>query len=81
MLVLQRHPGESIRIGDDVEVHILTVSRNQVKIGIVAPREIEVYRSELEESNRRAVMQDWRQAGLTELAGRLKKKPQPGESV
>jgi carbon storage regulator len=73
MLVLQRHPGESIRIGADVEVHILGVSRNQVKIGIVAPREVEVCRSELEESNRRAVVRDWRQAGLADLASRLKK--------
>ncbi|MCB1019015.1 MAG: carbon storage regulator [Acidobacteria bacterium] len=73
MLVLQRHPGESIRIGADVEVHILSVGRNQVKIGVVAPREVEIYRSELEESNRRAIMPDWRNAGLAELAQRLKK--------
>jgi carbon storage regulator len=73
MLVLQRHPGESIRIGPNVEVRILTVSRNQVKIGVIAPREIEIYRSELEESNRRAVMRDWRAAGLADLARKLKK--------
>lgn len=73
MLVLQRHPGESIRIGQDVEVRILTVSRNQVKIGVVAPREVEICRSELEESNRRAVVPDWRTAGLAELARKLKK--------
>ena len=72
MLVLQRHPGEAIRIGSDVEVRILGISRNQVKVGVVAPREIEIYRSELEESNRRAVVQDWRTAGLAELARRLK---------
>jgi carbon storage regulator len=73
MLVLQRHPGESIRIGPDVEVRILSVSRNQVKIGVVAPREIEIYRSELEESNRRAVVPDWRRAGLPEIARKIKK--------
>lgn len=73
MLVLQRHPGESIRIGLDVEVRILSVSRNQVKVGVLAPREVEIYRSELEESNRRAVVADWRTAGLAELAKRLKK--------
>ncbi|MEZ5367167.1 MAG: carbon storage regulator [Bryobacterales bacterium] len=73
MLVLQRHPGESIRIGADVEVYILSISRNQVKIGVVAPPEVEIYRSELEESNRRAVVEDWRNAGLAELAQRLKK--------
>ena len=73
MLVLQRHPGESIRIGPDVEVRILTVSRNQVKIGVIAPREVEIYRSELEEANRRAIIPDWRSAGLPELARKLKK--------
>ena len=73
MLVLQRHPGESIRIGPDVEVRILSVSRNQVKVGVLAPREVEIYRSELEESNRRAVVANWRTAGLAELAQRLKK--------
>lgn len=76
MLVLQRHPGESIRIGPDVEVRILGVSRNQVKVGVVAPREIEIYRSELEESNRRAIVPDWRRAGLAELARKLKR-PNP----
>jgi carbon storage regulator len=73
MLVLQRHPGESIRIGPDVEVRILTVSRNQVKIGVIAPRAVEIYRSELEESNRRAVVPDWRAAGLADLARKLKR--------
>ena len=75
MLVLQRHPGESIRIGPDVEVRILTIRRNQVKIGVVAPREVEIYRSELEESNRRAVVPDWRAAGLADLARKLKRAP------
>ena len=73
MLVLQRHPGESIRIGQDIEVRILAASRNQVKLGVVAPRTVEIYRSELEESNRRAVVPDWRAAGLAELARKLKK--------
>jgi carbon storage regulator len=71
MLVLQRHPGEAIRIGEDVEVRILAISRHQVKIGVVAPREIGIYRSELEESNRRAIVPDWRNSGLAELARRL----------
>ncbi len=73
MLVLQRHPGESIRIGPDVEVRILNISRNQVKVGVVAPRQVEIYRSELEEVNRRAVVRDWREAGLAELARRLRR--------
>ena len=73
MLVLQRHPGESIRIGPDIEVRILAATRSQVKLGVIAPRTVEIYRSELEESNRRSVIPDWRNAGLAELARRLKK--------
>ncbi len=75
MLVLQRQPGESIRLGPDVEVRILSVKRNQVKIGVIAPRAVDIYRSELEESNRRAVVPNWRVAGLAELARKLKKEP------
>ena len=72
MLVLQRNPGESLRIGPDIEVRVLSVGRGQVKLGVTAPREVEIFRSELEESNRRAVVGDWRQAGLADLARRLK---------
>ncbi len=47
MLVLTRRLGESITIGDDVKVVIVDVDGNQVKIGIEAPRSVEVYREEL----------------------------------
>lgn len=60
MLVLSRQSGESFHVGDHVEVRVLEVSAGQVKIGIVAPREIEIYRSELAALNRRAVVRDWR---------------------
>ncbi len=47
MLVLTRKEDESIMIGDDIEVKILDVKDNQVKIGIAAPRDIAVHRREV----------------------------------
>ena len=50
MLVVTRKVEESILIGDDVEVMILGVSGDKVRIGINAPREIEVFRKEIKDS-------------------------------
>jgi len=47
MLVLTRKLGESITIGDNIKLLIVDIEGNQVKIGIEAPRSIEVYREEL----------------------------------
>lgn len=47
MLVLTRKENESIMIGDDIEVKLLSLKENQVKIGIIAPREIAVHRREV----------------------------------
>ncbi len=47
MLVITRKEGESILIGDDTRVEIQEVKGGQVKIGIDAPREVEVLREEL----------------------------------
>ena len=44
MLLLTRRPGESIRIGDDVEVHVLGIKGNQVRYGVKAPSDISVHR-------------------------------------
>ena len=49
MLVLSRKTGESILIGGSIEVKVLKVDRNTVKLGIEAPREFKVYRKELYE--------------------------------
>jgi carbon storage regulator len=57
MLVIRRRSGESLWIGDNVEVEILEIERSQVKIGIRAPREVSVVRSEIHltaEENRSA---------------------------
>lgn len=47
MLVLTRKTNQSIMIGDDVEISILSVSGDKVRIGIAAPREIGVFRKEV----------------------------------
>jgi carbon storage regulator len=47
MLVLTRKPSQSIMIGDDIEVSVLSSSRDKVRLGIKAPREIPVFRKEV----------------------------------
>ncbi|MFS8651338.1 MAG: carbon storage regulator CsrA [Caldibacillus sp.] len=49
MLILSRKKGEAIKIGDDIEIKVVAISGDQVKIGIDAPKHIEVYRQELYE--------------------------------
>lgn len=49
MLVLSRRAGETLVIGDDIRITILTISGNQVRIGISAPKEIAVDREEVHE--------------------------------
>lgn len=50
MLVLSRKKNESIMIGDHIEVKILSVDGDQVKLGIVAPKSVTVHRSEVFEA-------------------------------
>ncbi len=50
MLVLSRKKDESIMIGDQIEIKILAVDGEQIKIGIVAPQTVKVHRSEVFEA-------------------------------
>jgi len=47
MLILTRRVGESLIIGDDVVVNVLGTKGNQVRIGVDAPKEVSVHRSEI----------------------------------
>lgn len=47
MLVVTRKPGEGIKIGDDVEITIVKIDDNSVKVSINAPKEVKILRSEL----------------------------------
>ena len=49
MLVLTRKPNQAIVIGDDVRVVIVSIDRDQVRLGIEAPRQISVHRAEIYE--------------------------------
>ena len=49
MLVLTRRPGQSIRIGPNVEVRVVRIEGDRVVIGVAAPRHVAVVRAELVE--------------------------------
>ena len=58
MLILTRKVGESIAIGDDIQVSVVEIKGTQVKLGILAPKDVTVHREEIylkiQEENRRA---------------------------
>ena len=47
MLILTRRIGETLQIGDDITLTVLAVKGNQVRIGVVAPKDVAVHREEL----------------------------------
>jgi carbon storage regulator len=47
MLILTRKSGESIMIGDTIEIQVVEIKGDQVKIGIGAPKNVKVYRKEV----------------------------------
>ena len=54
MLVLTRKPKESIIVGDNIIITVLSVNGDQVKIGFNAPRDIEINREEIYERKQKA---------------------------
>ncbi|HHU19859.1 MAG TPA: carbon storage regulator CsrA [Bacilli bacterium] len=59
MLVLTRKLNEAIQIGENIEVKIVAIEGDQVKLGITAPKEIDVHRKEIyleiQEQNKQAL--------------------------
>jgi carbon storage regulator len=53
MLILTRRTGETLHIGEDVEVTVMAVNGSQVRIGIKAPRNVAVDREEIAERKQR----------------------------
>jgi len=47
MLVIRRHPGETILIGGEIEIEVIECGRNRVKLGVRAPQHIPVMRGEV----------------------------------
>ena len=47
MLILTRRVGEALKIGDNVDITILGIKGNQVRIGINAPKDVPVHREEI----------------------------------
>ena len=58
MLVLSRKADESIVLGKDIEIKVLSIEEDRVKIGITAPLDVEIFRTEIyleiQEENKKA---------------------------
>jgi carbon storage regulator len=57
MLILMRRIKESIMIGDDIQVTVLSTQGNQVKIGVSAPRDVPVHREEIYDRIKQGIKQ------------------------
>ena len=79
MLVLSRRKGESIVIQDNIEITVLGIEGDNVRIGITAPRQVDVFRKEIylsiQELNRQSVTH-----GQVDIAKLLEEYNQSSES-
>lgn len=75
MLILTRKTGQGFRIGDDIEITITEISGDKVRVGINAPKDIKILRSELSETMQQNVQaaQGVGSDALRALARSLKK--------
>lgn len=75
MLILSRKTGQSLIIGDDVEIKIVSIDGDNVKIGISAPKDVTVMRKELlevKDENKKAINID--KSSLKKLEKIIKKR-------
>lgn len=70
MLILQRKAGESLLIGDEIEISILSVDSGRVRLAIEAPKSVPILRSELKtaaEVNREAASEELQPLALLDV--------------
>ncbi len=71
MLALSRKVNESIMLGNDIEITILEIKGDQVKVGVKAPKSVPIYRRELylqiQQSNREAAGEEVSAQALEQL--------------
>ena len=77
MLIISRRAGESILIGEDIEIEVLETGSGRVKLGITAPRAVPVLRNEvrLTRDQNRAAAQEVPSDLLTTVLERLRSRP------
>ncbi len=63
MLVLTRKPKQAIVIGDDIRIVVVSIDRDQVRLGIDAPRQVSVHRAEVYEEIHRVSETEKSQTG------------------
>ena len=83
MLIIRRRRGESIVIGEDIEIEILETSPTQVKLGMSAPKDVTVLRSEIRvtrDVNRAASAQTADPEKLSLLVEQLRENTPPPDS-
>lgn len=69
MLVLARKVNDLLKIGDDIEILVVEIKGDQVKLGIKAPKNVKVFRGEIFE----AIQKENRAAAQSELPGDIDK--------
>lgn len=83
MLILQRRAGESLVIGEDITVSVLSVDGNRVRLAITAPEDVPILRTELlaaRQINQDAASEEGAPVELLGLLGGvLEQKPQRGK--
>ena len=74
MLVIRRRAGETLMIGDDIEIEILDCSPSQVKLGIRAPKDVMLLRKEIHLTGQQnaAAARHASPAAIDRLLGRLR---------
>jgi len=80
MLILSRRPGESVKIGDEVTVTVLSVKGNQLRLGFTAPPNVAIHREEIYERIQAERLDNTLQSGATDHGSRRTVGPAPAEN-